>query len=369
MRGLAAASLRVVLTALIVLVVIWSVAAIWIDGPKNRELAGMLCIVVAAGSLLLLLVVQPWWWSLATAVVPFVVVLAWWLSIAPSNERDWQSDVARLPSATVAGDRVTIRNVRNFAYPSATTVVERWETRTYDLSRIDGFDMFLSYWGPTMIAHTISSWEFSDGQHLAISIETRKKNGQEYSAVLGFFRQYELYYVVADERDVIGVRTGPRQETMQLYRLRGGPAFARALLLDYLDEINQLAREPQWYDALTHNCTTTIRHHVQQVAAGNPFDWRILANGHLDELGYQRRQINTSLPFAELRRRSDITARARSAVNSGDFSRVIREGLPERPQPVQGARPSARSDFTGTRQDVAAMSESTTTSAVPRRRN
>jgi hypothetical protein len=344
MRGLAAASLRVVLTALVVGVVVWSVAAIWIDGPKNRELAGMLCIVVAAGSLLLLLVIQPWWWSLATAVVPFVVVLAWWLSIAPSNERDWQSDVARLPSATIAGDRVTIRNVRNFAYPSATTAVERWETRSYDLSRLDGFDMFLSYWGPKTIAHTISSWQFSDGQHLAISIETRKTNGQDYSAVLGFFRQFELYYVIADERDVIGVRTGPRQETMQLYRMRGSPAFARALLLDYLDEVNRLARQPEWYNALTHNCTTTIRHHAQQVAAGNPFDWRILANGHLDELGYERRQINTSLPFAELRRRSDITARARVAANSADFSRAIREGLPERPAPDQGARPSARTD-------------------------
>ena len=221
MKSLAAVLLRVVLTALVVAVVAWSVAAIWIDGPKNRELAGMLCIVVAAGSLLLLLVVQPWWWSLATAVVPFVVVMAWWLSIAPSNDRDWQADVARLPSATVAGDRVTIRNVRNFAYPSAAAVVERWETRGYDLGRLEGFDMFLSYWGPKIIAHTISSWQFSDGQHLAISIETRKKNGQDYSPVLGFFRQFELYYVVADERDVIGVRTGLRQETMQLYRVRG----------------------------------------------------------------------------------------------------------------------------------------------------
>jgi hypothetical protein len=350
MRSLVAGTLRATLYIVVIAVTAWSVAAIWIDGPKNRELAGMLCVVVAAGSLLMLLVVQSWWRSLATAVVPFVIVLAWWLSLAPSNERDWQSDVARLPSATITGDRATIRNVRNFAYPSATTVVERWETRSYDLSHIEGFDLFLSYWGSKSIAHTISSWEFSDGQHLAISIETRKKNGQEYSPVLGFFRQFELYYVVADERDVIGVRAGPRQETMQLYRVRGGPTFARALLLDYLDEVNRLARAPQWYNALTHNCTTTIRHHVQQISPGNPFDWRILANGHLDELGYERRQINTSLPFAELRRRSDITARAKAAAaNSGDFSRVIREGLPERPEPAQGARPSARTDSSGTR--------------------
>ena len=121
---------------------------------------------------------------------------------------------------------------------------------------------------------------------------------------------------------------------MYLYRVRASPAVARALLLDYLTEVNDLARAPRWYNALTHNCTTEIQHHVQQVARGNPFDWRILANGYLDELGYERRQINTSMPFAELRQRSDITARARTAGDRGDFSAVIRAGLPERPPVV-----------------------------------
>ena len=331
MRGLVAGTLRVILYIVIVAVTAWSVAAIWIDGPKNRPLAAALCVVVAAATLLLLVLVRPWWWAGAAAVVPFVVVLAWWLSIAPSNTRDWQPDVARLPSAAIEGSRVTIRNVRNFAYPSPTAVVERWETRTYDLDKIVGFDMFLSTWGAPGIAHTISSWEFSDGQHLAISIETRKEKGEEYSALLGFFRQFELYYVVADERDVIGVRAGPRNEDLHLYRLRGSPAFARALLLDYLAEVNQLDQAPRWYNALTHNCTTQIRHHVDQIAPGNPFDWRILANGYLDRLGYERGQINTSMPFEEVKRRSDITARARAADDREDFSKTIREGLPDRP--------------------------------------
>ena len=331
MRGLVAGTLRVILYIVIVAVTAWSIAAIWIDGPKNRPLAAVLCAVVAAGALLLLVLVRPWWWAGAAAAVPFVVVLAWWLSIPPSNTRDWQPDVARLPSAVIEGNRVTIRNVRNFAYPSPTAMVERWETRTYDLDTIVGFDMFLSTWGAPGIAHTISSWEFSDGQHLAISIETRKEKGEEYSALLGFFRQFELYYVVADERDVIGVRAGPRKEDLHLYRLRGSPAFARALLLDYLAEVNQLDQAPRWYNALTHNCTTQIRHHVDQIAPGNPFDWRILANGYLDRLGYERGQINTSVPFEEVKRRSDITARARAADDREDFSKLIREGLPDRP--------------------------------------
>jgi hypothetical protein len=330
-RRLAIGALRATLYLVIVVATAWSVAAVWIDGPKSRPLAASLCVAIAAGALLLLIAVRPWWWAVPAAVVPFLAVLAWWLSIPPSNTRDWQPDVARLPSAEFAGDRLTIRNVRNFTYPSPTAVVERWETRTYDLATVVGFDMFLSAWGAPGIAHTISSWEFSDGRHLAISIETRKEKGEEYSALLGFFRQFELYYVVADERDVIGVRAGPRNERLRLYRVRGSPGFARELLLNYLDEVNQLARAPKWYNALTDNCTTEIRHHVEQIAPGNPFDWRILANGYLDQLGYERGQITTSLPFDELRRRSDITARAQAALTSPGFSRMIREGLPERP--------------------------------------
>src|SRR6202035_2568939 len=112
-------------------------------------------------------------------------------------------------------------------------------------------DMFLSYWGPTLIAHTIASWEFDDGRHLAISIETRKERGETYSALRGFFRQYELVYVVADEHDLIGLRTDYRGEQVYLYRLRVSAVPARALLVDYLQEINRLAEHPQWYNALT----------------------------------------------------------------------------------------------------------------------
>ncbi len=331
MKRLAVGVVRAVLYVVVVAVIAWSLAAIWIDGPKDRPVAAAFCAVVAVVALLGLFVVHPWSWGAAAAVVPFAIVLAWWLSIAPTNTADWQPDVARLARAEFNGNLVTIRNVRNFAYPSPTAVVERWEKHTYDLGEVVGFDMFLSTWGARGIAHTISSWEFSDGRHVAISIETRKKKGQDYSALLGFFRQYELYYVVADERDVIGVRAGPRQEDVHLYRIRGNPAVARALLLKFLDEVNTLDRKPAWYNALTQNCTTSIRHHAEQVSAGRPFDWRILANGYLDELGYERHQINTSMPFPELRQRSDITAKVRAALNQADFSARIREGLPARP--------------------------------------
>ena len=316
---------------MVVVTLLWSVLALWIDGPANRVLAGLLSVGLMLVAIALLVLTLRWRWVLAVTLVPFAAVLVWWLSISPSNDRNWQPDVARPATAEIRGNQVTIHNVRNFSYPSPTSSVERWETRTYDLGRLQSLDLFVSYWGPRAYAHTIVSWTFEGSAPLAISIETRKEKGEDYSALLGFFRQYELYYVVADERDVIGVRAGPRGEQVFLYRLGASPELARKILLDYLKEINRLARKPRWYNALTHNCTTTIRHHAQQVGAGNPFDWRILANGYLDEMAYERSMINTHLPFPLMRERSEITVRARAALARPEFSELIRVGLPERP--------------------------------------
>ena len=308
----------------------WGVLALWFDGPTSHFAAAALGAVFAVSSLALPALVRPFHRGLLAAALPLLLVVVWWSRIAPSNDRDWMPDVARLPRATIDGDRVTIENVRNFVYRSENDYDPRWETRTYDLDQLRGVDLFLSFWGPTLIAHTIASWEFADGRHLAISIETRKERGESYSAVRGFFRQYEVYYVVADERDVVGLRTNYRGERVFLYRTKAKPAAARAILLDYLREINRLAEHPRWYNALTHNCTTAIRYHVQNVSPGRPWDWRLLANGYLDELGYERGTIDTSLPFAELRRRSDITERAKSGGLGPDFSERIRVGLPQR---------------------------------------
>lgn len=309
----------------------WGSAALWFDGPASRPVAATLAAAFALAALALLVMVKPRRRANNFFLVLFIVVLGWWFSLAPSNQRNWQPDVARLPAVVFQGNKVTIRNVRNFEYRSETDFTERWETRTYDLTRLRGLDLFVSYWGSPYIAHTFLSWDFDDGKHLVISIETRKEVGESYSAVRGFFRQYELYYVVGDERDIAGVRTHYRNEDVYLYRLRMSRPRARALLLDYLTSINDLAARPEWYNALRHNCTTTILLHAGKVIQGIPHDWRWLANGYLDELLYKERAINRDLPFEELKSRSYISPKARAVPLDGQFSGVIREGLPARP--------------------------------------
>jgi hypothetical protein len=304
--------------------------AIWIDGPHSSVLAGPMAAGMALVSIVLAAFVRPLLRGLVTALFPVIVVALWWTSLAPSNTRDWTPEVARAARASFDGSRATIENLRNFNYRSESDFDQRWETRTYDLDRIRGVDLFLSFWGPVQIAHTIVSWEFDDGQHLAISIETRKEKGESYSALRGFFRQYELYYLVADERDLVGLRTNYRGEQVYLYRLSVPASQARALLVDYLNEVNRLVDHPQWYNALTQNCTTTIRGRAKNVGAGGRLDWRLLANGHVDQLLYERSQIDTDISLDDLRRRSNITARAIAAGDSPDFSARIRQGLPEK---------------------------------------
>ena len=324
--------MKVVLAPFVLAGVAWAAAALWFDGPVSRPLAGVLAALFGLGCVVLFVAVRPAGRAALLVAAGVAAVAVWWLRIPPSNQRDWLPDVARPAEAHFDGSRVTIENVRNFAYRSDTDYDEHWETRTYDLDRLKGIDLFLSFWGPTLIAHTIVSWEFEDAPPLAISIETRKEKGEEYSAVRGFFRQFELYYVVADERDVVGVRTNHRGEHVFLYRVRMTREQARELLVDYLEEVERLAHHPRWYNAFSQNCTTTIRMHLRNVGLAQALNWRLFANGRLDELMYERGTIDTSLPLAELRRRSEITERAKAADSSPDFAERIRVGLPDPPR-------------------------------------
>ena len=319
---------RVGVVTLTALLTLWGAAAIWIDGPDRRPLAGLLLVTFLAAVAVPLARVRPLLHACLWALAPAAAVGCWWSSIPPSNDRDWLPDVARTPTAERQGDLITVRDVRNFDYRTEADFTERWEERRFDLDRVAGLDLLVSYWGPTLYAHTILTWDFEDSPPLAASIETRKEKGESYSALLGFFRQYELVYVLADERDVVRLRTTYRGERVFLYRLATSRAGARALLEQYLEEADALSREPAWYNAFTENCTTSIWRNVRAISPGSPFDWRLLANGYLDQLAYERGLVDTSLPFAELRQRSDVTERAKACGSRDDFSRCIREGLP-----------------------------------------
>jgi hypothetical protein len=311
----------------------WGTLAIYWSGPRAYDACVVLSLafLLAGAGVLWFVRPRPLAWLGCAALI--AVVLEWWVGIPPRNDRDWQPDVAVLPWATVEGDVVTVHNVRDIAYRSESDYRLRHETWTVSLSQLQTLDLFLSYWGSPLIAHTIMSFGFADGRYLAVSIETRKEKGEDYSAIKGFFKQYELVYVVADERDVVRLRTNYRGEDVYLYRLRTPPDRVRGMFRAYLREINRLRERPEWYNALTHNCTTAIRGLVPPETAGSWRSWKLFLNGHLDELAYEVGALDHRLPFAALRTQSRITDRARAADQASDFSREIRAGLPSLPTP------------------------------------
>jgi hypothetical protein len=266
--------------------------------------------------------------KLGWTAVGFALVLTWWFTLQPSNNRDWQPDVAVLAYADIEGDKVLVHNIRNCDYRTETDYDVRHYDKAFDLGRIRTAELYMVYWGSPNIAHTMVSFGFEGGDYLCFSIEARKEKGEGYSAVKGLFRQFELVYIVADERDLIRLRTDYRQgEEVYLFRLNGSRTQVRELFLDYMRRMNSLRERPEWYSALTHNCTTSIR--TQRAASDRaPWDWRMLVNGHGDELLYERGMIATNLPLAELKERSHLNARARAAGNDPSFSHLIRQGLP-----------------------------------------
>jgi hypothetical protein len=258
------------------------------------------------------------------------LVLVVWGNATPTNDRDWQPEVAVLPYADIKGDLVTVHNIRNFDYRAETDFTPAYYDKTFDLRRLDRVDLIAVYWMGPAIAHLFLSFGFGD-DHLAISIEARKDRTRPYATIPGFFRQYELVYVVADERDVIRVRTNYRKsppEEVYLFRIAGSPERGRRVFLDYMHDINRLREHPRFYNTLTTNCTTMILAHAAVNPGHIPYSWKVLFSGYTPEYAYDQGRLDRSLPFEELKRRSHINAAAQAADNAPDFSRRIRAGLP-----------------------------------------
>jgi uncharacterized protein DUF4105 len=306
----------------------WGALAIFYSFLSNPA-KPVLAILFALIQLAVLIFLKPKGLAYAIFFALFAIVLSGYFAMKPSNNREWQADVAVLPYADIDGDRVRVYNIRNCDYRSETDYIARYYDQTFDVSKLDTIDLYLVNWGIKYISHTMISFGFQGNQYLCISIETRKEKGEEYSTIKGFFRQYELMYVVADERDLVRLRTNYRKdETVYLYRLNGSKAVFRKIFLDYIHYINRLKNQPEWYNALTGNCTTQIRGHTRPYTGKTRWDWRILLNGQLDEMAYENGLLNQALAFETLKGKSIINERAKGLDQHPDFSILIRQGLP-----------------------------------------
>lgn len=246
--------------------------------------------------------------------------------IMPSNYRDWSPEFSVVPTIEIEGDQVTVHQVRNSSYVTEEDYVLEFEDRTYDLSELETVDFFfVPFAKMPMMAHTMLSFGFKGDQYLAISSEIRTEKGETYSPVLGVSRQYELTYVVADERDLIRLRTQYRNADVYLYRTVATPALARQLFLSMASRLNTLAENPEFYDTVRNNCTTNLVQHVNEIAPRRvPYSLGVLLPGYADQYAYDLGLLDRSVPFAELKRRAWINDLADRYFDDPDFSTKIR---------------------------------------------
>lgn len=252
-------------------------------------------------------------------------------AIRPSNFRDWTPEQAVLATADVHGNRVTIHNVRNCQYFAADTYLVDYYDKSFDLSAVRGVDfLMVPFESLPAVAHTMLSFELArpDGKsdHLAVSVEIRKEKGESYNPVLGSARQYELMYVVADERDAIRQRTNYRHENVYLYRTTATSEVAQELLVDILGRVNKLAKQPEFYDTLTNNCTTNIVRHIDRVRPHRiEYDPRMLLPGYSDQIAYNQGLIVRYGTLEQTREHAYINPLAERYADREEFSELIRQ--------------------------------------------
>ena len=326
------------LTLLLLPATLWGAGAIWHRAPFGNMARGALMalfLIAMLAAILFLWKRQPLK-ALAIAGATWALLLGWWATILPSNDRDWQPDMAHIARAEIHGDVLTVHNVRNFDWRTDTDFDQRWEARQYRLSQLQDADLFLSYWAGESIAHAIVSFNFADSDPLAFSIEIRKEKGESYSSTAGFFKTYELAVIAADERDVVKVRSTVRGEDVRLFRLEMQPETVRGLLGEYVDLANDVSAKPRWYNTLTANCTTMIFGMARRLDPRTRLDWRILLPGRLPSYLREREFISRDVPLPELIEAGRIGPRAAGPPPDPGFSERIREGVPH-PKPTPPA--------------------------------
>lgn len=315
----------------------WGCLALWFQLPRQFTAVGL--ITLSAWGLLGVFSAFTLFWRykaryrrslLGAYMLSAALLLVWWYNISPSHERDWADDVAYLLQPEIQGDQVTLYNVRNFDWRSETDYTARWETRHYNLNHLVSADLILSYWMGPHIAHTLVSFGFNDGQQLTFSMEIRKERHESFSAIGGFFRQFEQVLIAADERDIIRTRSNARHEDVYLYRLTLNPEQLRTLFLGYLDAAETLRTEPDFYNSLTSNCTTIVFDLARQIAPEIPLDYRLILSGHFAEYAYDLGALVPGYSYTQLQQLGYINARAQRSDTSDnhDFSQLIRLGVP-----------------------------------------
>ncbi len=321
---------RFLLRGALVLFILFDAAALHystIEPPALLATLTWVYVLIAGAALILL----PFRRSMVAGWLVSFAVLAWYVHDKPSNDRDWAVEYAIPAAVAVDGNTVSFTNIRDFSYRSETDPIPHYYNASFKLDQLSSVDLVSSYWSGDAISHLFLTFGFQDGRHIAFSIETRRQKRFPYSVIAGFFHHYELFYVAADERDLLGVRTDVRHERVYLYNLTIPPQRREALFLSYVRKIQDLAVHPQWYNTLTDNCTTGILARAKDPAPVR-LNRHLVLSGYVPEYAYSLGLLDTDVSFAALQKGSRIVRPAGAQIGA-DYSQAIRAGLPYYPRP------------------------------------
>lgn len=245
----------------------------------------------------------------------------------PSNGREWSRDQQIPAYGKFEGDLVHLKKIRNFSYKSTAEYTPAWYDKTFDLNKIKSVDFVLELFDAfDGIAHTLFTFGFEGGEYVSISVEIRKEKGESYSPFWGALRQYELMYVIADENDVIKLRTNHRKDRVYLFPGNASKEKIRQLFVSMVRRANKLREHPEFYNTLTNTCTTNLVRHINEITEGRvPLSYKVLLPGYSDELAHQLGLIDTDLPYEKIREHFQIHERALSWGDRPGFSGAIRD--------------------------------------------
>lgn len=316
--------------AVIVLWAGWGACALWFRLPFGSlaKRAGIAAWLGLAGGAAAGIIGGEAPWATPFGAASVVLLAWWWLGVRASNDRDWMPEVARQTYGDIAHGIVTLHDIRDFRWRTQSDYDVRWKTDCYDLARLESVDLVLSTWGRPAIAHAMVSFGFGEGRFVVFSVEIRRKRGDVFSEIGGFFRKYELSVLASTEEDSLRVRTHVRGEEGYLYRVRMPLDKARALFASYVQTASRLRRQPRFYNTLTANCATLVWRLASQIMPGLPMDYRLLLSGYLPEYLDHLGALAGEGDLASRRQAGHYTARARATPDAADYSRAIREGVP-----------------------------------------
>jgi hypothetical protein len=320
----------VALTVVVCLMALWAALAIYYSNLPGEHLRLVLSGIFVLATVAAFLFLPRRSWAVVLFLAVFTGITVWWVLIPASNERNWQRDVARVPYATIEGNLVTIHDIRNLSYRTETDFDAVYYDKAFDIAKLNSLDLIAVYWMGDTIAHIMISFGFQDKDFVTFSIETRKEQGEAYSTIKGFFKQYELIYIAGDERDLIRARTNYRKprEDVYLYRIAATPERVQKLFMEYVRQINSMKQKPEWYNTITTNCTTDVLRLMEITGGHARYTWKVLLSGYAPQYAYELGVLDTRIPFEDLKRRSHINPKVHTISNDQEFSRKIREGLP-----------------------------------------